>query len=78
MLVLSRKSREAVVVGGMGAGERVLKVTVIAIKGGSVRLGFDASHDVPVHRAEVWERIQAENQSVEPEPSGEQSMGTIS
>jgi sRNA-binding carbon storage regulator CsrA len=38
MLVLSRKSRESVVVGGSGGFEHVLKVTVLEIKGGSVRL----------------------------------------
>jgi carbon storage regulator len=58
MLVLSRKSLEAVVVGGSGGFERLLKVTVLAIKGGSVRLGFEVDADVPVHRLEVWQRIQ--------------------
>ena len=59
MLVLSRKSQEAVVVGGAVGFERLLKVTVLEIKGGSVKLGFEAAHDVPIHRSEVWEKIQA-------------------
>jgi len=37
----------------------MLKVTVLEIKGGKVRLGFEADADLPVHRAEVWERIQS-------------------
>jgi len=59
MLVLSRKSQESVVIGGSGGFERVLKVTVLEIKGERVRLGFEADADVPVHRSEVWERIRA-------------------
>jgi len=61
MLVLSRKSRESVVVGGRGRFEPTLKVTVLEIKNGSVRLGFEADASVPVHRAEVWERIRESN-----------------
>jgi carbon storage regulator len=59
MLVLSRKHRESVVIGGSDSFHRVLKVTVLAIRGTNVKLGFDVDADVPVHRAEVWERIQA-------------------
>ena len=58
MLVLSRKSQESVVVGGSDGFERLLKVTVLEINGGKVRLGFDVAPDVPVHRSEVWERIR--------------------
>jgi carbon storage regulator CsrA len=59
MLVLTRKSLESVVVGGADRFERLVKVTVLEIKAGSVRLGFEADADVPVHRSEVWERICA-------------------
>ena len=59
MLVLSRKSQQSVVVGGSGGFERMLKVTVLEIQGGKVRLGFDVDATVPVHRMEVWERIQS-------------------
>ena len=57
MLVLSRKNDEAVVIGGSVGFERMIKVTVLGIKNGNVRLGFEADADVPVHRLEVWERI---------------------
>ena len=57
MLVLSRKEHEAVVIGGSVGVERMVKVTVVGIKNGHVRLGFEADADVPVHRLEVWERI---------------------
>jgi carbon storage regulator len=58
MLVLSRKIQESVVVGGSDGFEHVLKVTVLEISGGKVRLGFEVDKEVPVHRWEVWERIQ--------------------
>jgi carbon storage regulator len=59
MLVLSRKSRESVVVGGSRSFEQLLKVTVLEIQNDRVRLGFEAPAEIPVHRSEVWERIRA-------------------
>jgi carbon storage regulator len=63
MLVLSRKSRESVVIGGADGFQRLLKVTVLGIDGGKVKLGFEVDASVPVHRAEVWERIHARGQA---------------
>ena len=60
MLVLSRKSRESVVIGGSDGLHRLMKVTVLGIRGTNVRLGFEVDPEVPVHRSEVWERINAE------------------
>ena len=57
MLVLSRKSQESVVVGGSAGFERMLKVTVLEIRGTYVRLGFEADDGIPIHRSEVWEQI---------------------
>jgi carbon storage regulator len=71
MLVLSRKKQESVMVGGCSGFERMLKVTVIEIRGGKVRLGFDASADLPVHRTEVWERISAESRASQSQHDGE-------
>lgn len=59
MLVLTRKSQEVVVVGGMDGLEPLVTVTVLEIRGGCVRLGFDAPDAVPVNRWEVWERLRA-------------------
>ena len=47
------------VVGGSDGFHRLLKVTVLAIKGTNVKLGFEVDEDVPVHRSEVRERINA-------------------
>jgi carbon storage regulator CsrA len=59
MLVLTRKSQEAVVVGTADHLERMLKVTVLEIYGGKVKLGFEAATDILVHRWEIWERIRS-------------------
>jgi carbon storage regulator len=63
MLVLSRKSLQSIVVGRTGGREPLLKVTVLEIKTGSVRLGFEGPPEVPVHRLEVWERIRADDEA---------------
>lgn len=59
MLVFTRKSKESVVVGSANPLEQMLRVTVLEIGRGKVRLGFEADSAVPVHRSEVWERIRA-------------------
>ena len=69
MLVLSRKCQQSVVVGAPDSSERVLKVTVLEIGRGQVRLGFEAEADLRVHRWEVWERICAATPPVGP-PGG--------
>ena len=57
MLVLSRKNQESVVIGGSDGPDSLMKVTVLDIRGTNVRLGFEVDASVPVHRLEVWERI---------------------
>jgi carbon storage regulator CsrA len=57
MLVLTRKCRQSVVVEGCGGAAERLTVTVLEISGARVKLGFDVAPGVPVHRQEVWERI---------------------
>lgn len=59
MLVLSRKSGEAIVIDGE------ITVRVVEIKGDRVKLAFDAPPSVPIHRAEVHERISQEAQSLD-------------
>jgi carbon storage regulator len=58
MLVLTRRMRESVVIGGADRPERLLKVTVLEIRGAKVRLGFEVDGAVPVHRGEVWQRLR--------------------
>jgi carbon storage regulator CsrA len=59
MLVLTRKRSESIVVGGPKGVERLLKLTVIRISAGAVKLGIEVADDVQVHRWEVWERISS-------------------
>jgi carbon storage regulator len=56
MLVLSRQRDESIII-----GDNVV-VTVVDIRGDKVRLGIEAPKEVPVHRQEVYEAIQRENQ----------------
>ena len=59
MLVLSRKIQESVVVSGTDGFTQLLKVTVLELASGKVKLGFEVSKEIPVHRSGVWERIRA-------------------
>ena len=58
MLVLSRKPGERVLV-----PQSDLSITVVAVEGNVVRLGFSAPSEVGVYREEVWQRIRAENET---------------
>lgn len=60
MLVLTRKHHEAVVIGEDDGLDPLVKVTVLDIGNGKVKLGFEAASGIPVHRWEVWKRIQNE------------------
>tara|TARA_B100000945_G_scaffold132840_1_gene106012 strand:- start:529 stop:702 length:174 start_codon:yes stop_codon:yes gene_type:complete len=51
MLVLSRRVDESLVI------DKDVKITVLDIKGGQVRLGITAPTSVKVHREEVFNRI---------------------
>jgi len=62
MLVLSRKKNESIIINDN------ITVTVIEIRGDKVRLGIEAPKDVTVHRREVYEAIQNQNQSRTHEP----------
>jgi len=66
MLVLSRKSQESVIVGGSDRFDGLVKVTVLAISGDKVTLGFEGDAAIPIHRFEVWERIRSSGQPESP------------
>lgn len=57
MLVLSRQRDETVVIGDD------IEIKIVDIRGDKVRLGITAPPHISVHRKEVYEAIQKENQS---------------
>lgn len=55
MLVLSRRRDETIMIGDD------VEITVVDIKGDTVRLGINAPRFVTVHRKEIYDAIKAEN-----------------
>jgi carbon storage regulator len=64
MLVLSRKKNEAIVINDD------ITVVIVDIRGEHVRVGVEAPKEVPVHRREVYEKIQAGNGQANSQPEG--------
>ncbi|MBI3863357.1 MAG: carbon storage regulator [Planctomycetia bacterium] len=58
MLVLTRKQRESVVIGGGSSLQAGLTVTVLEIRNGKVKLGFEADRGIVIHRSEIVQRIR--------------------
>jgi carbon storage regulator len=56
MLVLSRQRDESIVIGDN------IVVTIVDVRGDKVRLGIEAPREISVHRREVYDAIQRENQ----------------
>lgn len=59
MLILTRRVGETLII-----GENKTRVTVLGVRGHQVRIGVDAPRDVPVHREEVYHRIQNERKDI--------------
>ena len=55
MLVLSRRKGEKIII-----GDTVI-IEVIDIRGDKCRFGIQAPTDVPIHREEVYNKIQGQN-----------------
>lgn len=76
MLVLSRRRDETIMIGDD------IEITIVDIKGDTVRVGISAPRDVSVHRKEVYEAIQAENiaaarQQVVPDVAALSKLGSM-
>ena len=61
MLILTRRVGETLMVGDD------VTVTVLGVKGNQVRIGVNAPKDVAVHREEIYDRIQKEQDPSEAE-----------
>jgi len=57
MLYLTRKVGESVIIND------TIEVTVIEVRGKSIKLGFTFPPEATVLRREIYERIQAENRA---------------
>lgn len=56
MLVLTRKIDQSIMIGDH------IRIVVVDVRGDQVKIGIDAPRDIMVHRHEVYQEIQAENQ----------------
>tara|TARA_B100001750_G_scaffold213951_1_gene196789 strand:+ start:597 stop:806 length:210 start_codon:yes stop_codon:yes gene_type:complete len=55
MLVLSRRVDESLLI------DKDIKITVLDIRGGQVRLGITAPQSIKVHREEIVDRINSDS-----------------
>lgn len=62
MLILSRKPGESIVIDGR------ITVKIMRLEGDVVKIGIEAPANVPVHRQEVYDEIQASNHEALTEP----------
>ena len=59
MLILTRTIGQVIKIGDD------VSLTVLGVQGNQVRIGIEAPRDIPVHREEIYKRIQSET-----EPNG--------
>ncbi len=57
MLVLTRKVGEGLIIGDD------VRITVVELKGGGVRIGIEAPQEKKIYRLEVYDRICEENKN---------------
>ncbi len=62
MLVLSRQRDQSIMIGDD------IEITIVDVRGDKVRIGINAPKEVAVHRKEVYEAIQRENNPDNPPP----------
>lgn len=60
MLILTRRNGESLII------DHDIKLRILGIRGQQVRIGIDAPQDVAVHREEIYQRIQKEQECADP------------
>jgi carbon storage regulator len=55
MLVITRRPKESIYI---ELGDKLVKVTLLTIRGNQIQLGIDAPKEIPVHREEIYHRIK--------------------
>jgi len=58
MLVLSRKKNESIIV------DDSIRIVIVEVRGDKVRVGIQASTDIPIFREEIWLERQAKKEEV--------------
>lgn len=58
MLILTRRVGESIII-----GDNEAEIIVLGVKGNQVRIGVNADPSISVHRKEIFERIQREQES---------------
>ncbi len=72
MLVLSRRKDETIMIGDS------VEITVVDIRGDTVRLGITAPRTVSVHRKEIYNAIQQENiEAAQGTPASESPVDSL-
>ncbi len=56
MLILVRRVGESIIIGDD------IRITIVGVNRNQIRLGIEAPLEVPVHRSEIYDRIQDEKQ----------------
>ena len=54
MLILTRRIGETIIIGDD------VNITILGVAGNQVRIGINAPKDTPVHREEIYNKIQRE------------------
>ncbi len=57
MLILTRRIGEKIMIGNI---DEVIEVAVLGVNGGQVRIGIDAPDNIPVHREEIFNKIESQ------------------
>ncbi|MCJ8346016.1 carbon storage regulator CsrA [bacterium] len=70
MLVLTRKIGESIRINNN------ISITIMEVDGRSVKVAIDAPRSVPIHREEIFQRIQEENKSAATQ-SGSQDLSKV-
>jgi carbon storage regulator len=69
MLVLTRKLGENIRIGDS------VKITVLEVRSGQVKLGIEAPPEIKVHREEIYARIQEENRRAQRQAENREGNG---
>jgi len=72
MLILTRKVGEVIMIGDD------IMVKVLGVRSGQVKIGVEAPRALPVHRQEIFERIQSENGTATGSVNGEDKGNSCS